>query len=132
MRYLHRDRDVQVLDEAPSRAALINLADHILLIEAVSAELNANGTAAMVRFRTIQTYKGEGIPDTTAAFTYQGVHVSTILFLPPSVETNQRYLVFLVEEDDGHLTLATRRGSVVAEDDPEFNSLLEKLIASQR
>lgn len=132
MRYLHRDRDVQVLDEAPSRAALINLADHILLIEAVSAELNANGTAAMVRFRTIQTYKGEGIPDTTAAFTYQGVHVSTILFLPPSVETNQRYLVFLVEEDDGHLTLATRRGSVVAETDPDFNALLEKLTASRR
>lgn len=132
MRYLHRDRDVKVLEEAPSHAALINLADHILLIETISAELNANGTAAMVGFRTIHTYKGEGIHDTTTAFTFKGVYVATTLFLPADVEINQRYLVFLVEEDAGHIAMATRRGSVVGEDDPEFSSLLEKLPASRR
>jgi len=132
MRYIHRDRDVKVLEQAPSHAALINLADHILLIETISAELNANGTAAMVGFRTIHTYKGEGIHATTTASTFKGVNVATILFLPTYVEINQRYLVFLVEEDDGHITLATRRGSVVAETDPEFSPLLEKLTASRR
>ncbi len=51
IRYFHRDRDVQVLEEAPSHAALITMADHIWLIEAVSAELNANGTMAKVGFK---------------------------------------------------------------------------------
>jgi len=37
-----------------------------------------------------------------------------------------------VEAEEGGVTWATRRGSVVAEDDPEFSALLEKLTASGR
>jgi len=115
-------RGGEVLEEAPSQAALINMADHILLIEVVSARLNMNQMIAEVKFRTLNEFKG------------QGQHDITGLLLPAGVEINQRYLVFLKAsgEGDGHLTLATRRGSVVAEDDPEFSSLLEKLTASQR
>ncbi|MBS4017544.1 MAG: hypothetical protein KGZ68_04830 [Dechloromonas sp.] len=110
----------QVLEEAPSHAALINMADHILLIEVVSSWLNSNGMLASVEFTTLREFKGEG------------KHGAYSLILPPDAKVNQRYLVFLVEVEDGGVTWATRRGSVVAEDDPEFNSLLEKLIASQR
>jgi len=117
-----RDRDAQVLEEAPSQAALIGMADHILLIEVVSARLNRNQMIASVGSRTLDEFKGQGKYDKTG------------LLLPAGVEINQRYLVFLVEsgEEDGHLTLATRRGSVVAEDDPEFSALLEMLTASRR
>jgi len=117
-----RDRDARVIEEAPSQADLINMADHILLIEVVSVRLNRNQMIAEVKFRTLNEFKGKEKYDKTG------------LLLPASVEINHRYLVFLVEsgEEAGHLTLATRRGSVVAEDDPEFDSLLERLTASRR
>ena len=120
--FFRRPRGGQVLEEAPSHAALINMADHILLIEVASAELNRNGLLASVGFRTLNEFKGEG------------KHGRSTLLLPAGVEINQRYLVFLVEsdEEDGHITLATRRGSVIAEADPEFSPLLEKLTASRR
>lgn len=114
-----RNRDVQVLEEAPSHAALINMADHILLIEVVSAELIPNGMLTRAGFTTLKELKGEGR------------HGAYSLLLPPGAKVNQRYLVFLVEAEDGGVTWATRRGSVVAEDDPEFSSLFERLTASR-
>ncbi|MBS3873032.1 MAG: hypothetical protein KGZ92_09650 [Firmicutes bacterium] len=115
-----RNRDVQVIEEAPSQAALINMADHILMIEVVSAELIPNGMLTRAGFTTLKEFKGEG------------THGAYSLLLPPDAKVNQRYLIFLVEAEDGGVTWATRRGSVVAEDDPEFSSLLEKLTASGR
>jgi hypothetical protein len=108
----------QVIEEAPSHAALINMADHILLIEVVSSRLNCNGMIASAKFTTLREFKGEG------------KHGAYSLQLPPDAKVNQRYLVFLVEVEDGGVTWATRRGSVVAEDDPEFAYLLEKLNAA--
>ncbi len=119
IRYLRRDRDVQVLEEAPSHAALINMSDHIWLIETVSAEVVPHGMVAQVRFRTLHGYKG------------QGVHDAISLILPADVEANKRYLVFLVEWECGFITLATRRGSLVAEDDPQFSALVQRLTAAR-
>ncbi|MBS3985714.1 MAG: hypothetical protein KGZ66_08960 [Selenomonadales bacterium] len=117
-----RNRDARVIEEAPSQAALISMADHILLIEITSARLNRNQMIAEVKFKTLNEFKGQEKYDKTG------------LLLPAGVEINQRYLVFLIEsgEEAGHLTLATRRGSVVAETDPEFSALLEELTASRR
>jgi len=115
-----RNRDAQVLEEAPSHAALINMADHILLIEVVSSELISNGMLTRAGFITLEEFKGEG------------THGAYSLLLPPDALANQRHLVFLVEAEDGGVTWATRRGSIVADDDPEFSPLLEKLTASRR
>jgi len=112
--------NVQVIEEAPSQAALINMADHILLVEVVSAEPIRNGMLTRAEFTTLNEFKGEGR------------HGTNSLLLPPDAKVNQRFIIFLVEAEEGGVTWATRRGSVVAEDDPEFSALLEKLTASRR
>jgi len=122
IRSLRRDRDVQVVEEAASHAALIAMSDHILLIEIVSARLNLNGMLARVEFKTLNEFKGEGR------------HGLFTLLLPADVSVNGRYLVFLAESREaGYVdnTLATRRGSVVGEHDAQFNELLQILTASR-
>ena len=102
------------------RSSLIYMADHILLIEVVSSELISNGMLTRAGFIALEEFKGEG------------THGANCLLLPPDALVNQRHLVFLVEAEDGGVTWATRRGSVVAETDLGFSPLLEKLTASWR
>lgn len=49
------------------------------------------------------------------------------LVLPAGIEFKE-YIVFLVDREDGaSVTLTTRKGSLISEDDKEFEEIIKKL-----
>ena len=103
-----------VVEDTPNYDTLIDMADHILLIELTSVHQNSSNLVAVVHYKLMQAYKGGDLNNIFA------------LVLPSGVETGQQYLTFLVNKADS-VTLATRRGSLISEHDEDFGALVDQL-----
>ncbi|GAA0379728.1 hypothetical protein [Bacillus horti] len=104
---------VTVQEQAESLQELDQFSDHIIRI----VPRSMNHEHKYIKFANVellQIFKGDGI-DTTYP-----------LALPPSIELGKEYIVFL-KENEATLSLATRNGSVISVDDPEWTDALEYL-----
>ena len=98
---------------------LISISSHIVEIKALKVDYldtsNSTKKLAAVSYSINKLFKGGTIEN------------SSMLLLPEEVVQGEEYLLFMVENPDGGLTLATRNGSVVKVGSRDYKNIMKHL-----
>ncbi|UFJ39757.1 hypothetical protein LOK74_17100 [Brevibacillus humidisoli] len=108
-----KEKTFHIKEKPNNHKDLIESADHILVLTPTHV-IDENKYVKTVEVQVVNSLKGSA-------------KERTFFNLPSDVETGKEYLVFLKDEDGGGVTLATRKGSIIAKDTNPWDEVMQEL-----